>query len=169
MGMTSEISNTIVEPFGVLSVAHYFGEYGHIFLPLYVSFFIVFMKKYLWGFWIFLGVNELLIWILKRTFCQKRPQPISDNPNDFDYYGMPSGHSQHAAFSLMYLFLLIDNAIALIALGFMCFVVMYQRVATKRHTIAQIAVGAIFGLTFGYVAFATTKRYIVDSPLEEHI
>lgn len=157
------------EPFGIWTAVHHFGEYGHILLPLYVSVFIVFMKKYLWGFWAFLGVNELLIWILKRTFCEKRPVPISDNPNDFDYYGMPSGHSQHAAFSLMYLCLLLDNVVALMALGFMSMVVMYQRYAAKRHSISQIAAGAIFGLAVGYFAFTITKRTIVDSPLEEHI
>ena len=100
----------------------------------------------------FIG-NELLNRVLKPILQDHRPIPISST----DKYGMPSGHSQLAAYSLVFMSLLLRkkhygyyDAIILLFI-FLTIATMIQRVATKVHSLEQVIVGGLLGGGIGYI------------------
>jgi len=146
---------------------HHWGDNGHLVMPACASLCILYMRKYWWGFWLFFGINILINIVLKKIICQERPMRTTEDKTSYDYYGMPSGHSQTVMFSFAYIVLLANqNALVYIAFFFSSLVVMYQRYISKKHSISQIAVGGAIGLCLGYVAYWLVKRHIENSELE---
>jgi len=83
-------------------------------------------------------------------------------------YGMPSGHAQNAAYAATYLVLTNAKAwatapftspLALAGIGNTALyaLTMYQRWASKSHTVAQLAVGTIVGILFSIAVFNAAK------------
>lgn len=146
----------------------HFGEYGHVYVPLVVCYLLFNMKKYMYGYIAFLFLNEIFIWILKKIFKEKRPQALHDNTESYDYYGMPSGHSQHVIYSFVFLALCIKDMIALIVVLFLSLIVMYERYKNNRHYISQIMVGGLIGAIYGYVVYHVIKMWInTDNIIED--
>jgi membrane-associated phospholipid phosphatase len=124
----------------------------------------------LWGQWTSIGVylvgfgiNTILNRILKSTFKDPRPDKpvrfLADE--DFNhslqepgnYYGMPSGHSQNAFYSISFLYFSLTKwwpwvAVSLSISAFMFF----ERWAFRNHSIDQLIVGALVGSVIGYGA-----------------
>jgi membrane-associated phospholipid phosphatase len=143
------------------------GDNGHILMPVCASLCIFYMKKYFWGFWIFFGTNICINIMLKKIICQERPMRTTEDKNSYDYYGMPSGHSQSVMYSFAYIVLLANqNSLVYIFYFFLSLIVMYQRHKSKKHSIQQIVVGGVIGLCLGFLSYWMAKQYIVSSDLE---
>jgi len=79
-----------------------------------------------------------------------------------DEYGMPSAHAQSVLYSTIYLYLAKgDVAMLLSGLGIATLTI-YQRWSYRRHTIAQLLVGALCGCTVAYIANLTANRWITE-------
>jgi membrane-associated phospholipid phosphatase len=66
--------------------------------------------------------------------------------------GMPSSHSAGAAFFAGYYFQFTQNPIIKLSLITYAILVMYSRYVKKCHTLSQVIVGAILGLSLSFVA-----------------
>lgn len=77
---------------------------------------------------------------------------------------MPSGHSQLAAYSLVFMALVLQEkrygyygTIILLFLG-LTVATMAQRVMTKVHSLEQVIVGGLLGGVLGYIFQKLTKK-----------
>lgn len=125
---------------------------------------------FLFGFFI----NEILNLLLKGIIQQPRPtenyrlfnlellnikRSKSKEPLiSYDRYGMPSGHAQFALYSTIYIYLALKNTTVTTCYILLSLSTLYQRVVFGYHTISQVIVGAIIGLSVGYVAFLVGSR-----------
>ena len=69
-----------------------------------------------------------------------------------DVYGMPSGHTQNAFYSIAFIHFTFNNnwlTLGALSLGLLT---MYQRVKYNNHTIYQVVAGAIVGSLVGYMS-----------------
>lgn len=77
---------------------------------------------------------------------------LCDDGNQAGRPGMPSSHSAGVAFFTGYYFQLTHNPILKLGLIVYAILVMYSRYTKKCHTIAQIIVGAILGMSLSFMA-----------------
>ena len=105
--------------------------------------------------------SSLLNAVLKEMIRMPRPSgeiPLFETPRERDFYGMPSGHAQIAAFVTSFF---IKNAnelsnvnpvwFAMMTVGFVAISILtiIQRYAFRAHTLAQLAVGLVVGGAIG--------------------
>jgi membrane-associated phospholipid phosphatase len=108
--------------------------------------------------------NELLTRVLKPWIRDPRPGPVSRPLAPTDKYGMPSGHSQLAAFSLVFMALVLQEKhygygwIIILLFLFLTLVSMVQRVVIKAHSIAQVIIGGLLGGGIGYLFYDLSKK-----------
>lgn len=121
-------------------------------------------KKYLGSFILFYFVDYYLIGLLKNMIEEPRPKGYLDKKNDdggkyegIAFYGMPSGHSAIVWYSTVFLWLVKQSPYLLIIELVICFNTMYQRWSFKKHSIEQLAVGALLGGSVAWVAVLVTK------------
>lgn len=100
--------------------------------------------------------NELLNRVLKPIMKDPRPRPLSPT----DKYGMLSSHSQLAAFSLVFMTLVLQEKYYVYAwqiillFSVLTLVSMAQRIATKAHSLKQVIVGGLLGGVLGYIFYS---------------
>jgi membrane-associated phospholipid phosphatase len=107
--------------------------------------------------------SSLLNAVLKQMIGTPRPSgeiPLFETPRERDFYGMPSGHAQMAAFVTSFF---IKNAnelahvnpvwFAVVTVGFVSISILtvIQRYAFRAHTLAQLAVGLVVGGGVGWL------------------
>jgi glycerol uptake facilitator-like aquaporin len=117
---------------------------------------------------------------LKILIQQPRPREKSlafesirnttENPISFSSLGMPSAHSQETAFSLIYLlcFTLSDKGsthyqqLWYFIYGFtlVFIIVLWQRVTSKDHSIAQIGIGSLVGSILAFSSWTWGKQWL---------
>lgn len=105
-------------------------------------------------------LNSIANYLLKGIFRQRRPSKYEYiEPFSNEKYGMPSGHSQSAFFSTIYIYLVTKNIYWGMFYLLVSLITCFQRVYYKNHTIMQVIVGSLFGAFFGYVLYdyATKK------------
>lgn len=147
-------------------------DYGNKLLFLLSIVFLYDKKTYLLFYVIGAVLNYLLNSLLKLVFKQPRPtenmklfQQEMDRRETIDWreyerFGMPSGHSQETAFSLLYITMVLQNTkISALFLIIMAFT-MFQRIYTKRHFFIQVFVGGTIGLCMGYLFYYLASKYI---------
>ena len=147
-------------------------NYGNKVLFLLSIVFLYDKKTYLIFYVIGAVLNYILNCILKLVFKQPRPTEnmklfqLEMNSRDsidwreYERFGMPSGHSQESAFSLIYIIMVLQNTkISALFLIIMLFT-MFQRIYTKRHTYLQVLVGGTIGLCMGYLFYYLASKYI---------
>ena len=147
-------------------------SYGNKLLFLLSIVFLYDKKTYLLFYVIGAVLNYLLNSILKLVFKQPRPtenmklfQQEMNRRETIDWreyqrYGMPSGHSQETAFSLLYItMVLLNTKITALFLIIMLFT-MFQRIYTNKHTHLQVLVGGTIGLCMGYLFYYLASKYI---------
>ena len=167
------------------------GPYGLIILSIYLL-----RNKdtllfcYIFGTAANIGMNFLL----KNTIQQPRPKVIKtsldssevdgDNSSssivqqlrELDVYGMPSGHSQSAAFSTMFIYLALKQTNLLLFYIFVTGITLWQRIHYNFHTLMQVLVGATVGAGFAYCTFYFSQKILAgdlstredDSVLSSH-
>lgn len=80
-----------------------------------------------------------------------------DRPNG-NKYGMPSGHSQLATFTFLFIYSKykkLDNLFLIIYLS-----ILLQRIVSNKHTVNQVIVGAIFGI-LTFIIFKLFENFFV--------
>lgn len=114
--------------------------------------------------------NVLLNLILKNIIRQPRPTDDAkafkllmenqyfDRVTTLDIFGMPSGHSQTALFSTVFVHLSFENSFITGVYLFVTSIVLWQRVRYGFHTIMQVFVGGIVGSTLATVVFLFARK-----------
>jgi membrane-associated phospholipid phosphatase len=142
------------------------GMYGHLIMFMIVSFHFFQMKSALWGYWLGSFANEMLNQILKKIVKEPRPVLITDDENAHDYYGMPSGHVQHAMFSIIFVGLMKPNVLFMMGLCVLMSMSIYERLVNDKHTVWQIIVGGLVGLIMSGIVYTMTKKYWTTKDFE---
>lgn len=109
-----------------------------------------------------LPFNSILNYVLKGMIQDPRPSKDTElikialhngKRVGHDVYGMPSGHTQNAFYSIAFIHFTFKNyglTFCAILLGLLT---MYQRVKYNNHTIYQVIVGAMVGSFVGYMSY----------------
>ncbi len=154
------------------------GEYGNFLLiPIAViALYFANALHYLGIFFIGTIINIILNFLLKGIIRQPRPrdnvyihsvrekyQPIKE----FGKFGMPSGHTQGAFFTLVFLYLVTKNNTLLAFNSIITLVVIWQRVHGQFHTIPQILAGAVVGSLTAYLFYSYGEKTLKGNQHEK--
>jgi membrane-associated phospholipid phosphatase len=138
------------------------GKYGPGFMVIIAVWQLYYLPKYLLWFFVFLWINESIIIFAKKIIQQPRPGQtvLPDSQNaDYGYYGMPSGHAQHAGFIMMFLWLVNPSWVVLCIYVVITGITILQRYTAKLHTLEQLFVGGILGSLVAYVSVMIMRKY----------
>ena len=143
----------------------YIGVMGPIITTLITTVSLLEKPPYLFSFLFGSLLNYKFIGILKNTIKQPRPSNpvhyIDDSTiQGENIYGMPSGHAQITAFAITTLYLTRGPQSWILVSLFIGALTLYQRWSFRRHTIEQLIVGTIVGVSFAYLLFWITKNYL---------
>ena len=133
-----------------------FGRLGPIILIVFASYLL--WKKSNLFFYYQVGVitSAILNLILKGILQYPRPSEdlkefnlaiknghyfVFKNGIPYDIFGMPSGHSQCAMFTVTYIFLSLKNLKISLVFLFMALLTMAERIVDNHHTFMQVVVG----------------------------
>lgn len=146
---------------------YYIGEYGPSILWVLSVVVLYKLPSYL-GMFIFGSVVSIITnYLLKGLFQQPRPnqdayiQSIERQYRGiigFGRYGMPSGHTQSAVFTTIYIWFATKNTKLTLLCLIISIITMYQRVEYNFHTIAQVISGACVGALIAYFFFLNVKK-----------
>ena len=130
----------------------YIGYYGPIILLIVTIMLMIARTKVLILYIIFFIINTYLNKALKLLIREPRPAGNtvfndSENTNDSEQYGMPSGHAQSVAFTatFLYLFTKPTDMYVVMGAGFIGLITLCQRYKYKRHSMSQLFVGTTVG------------------------
>lgn len=147
----------------------YTGFYGPYILFPVSLYFLLSKQLYLTVFIVGYILNALLNIILKYIIQEPRPNKDihkfnalkqQNKPIPFNWYGMPSGHSQMALYSTVYVYNVTKNIYVLAFFSLMSIITIIQRIYYNKHTIMQCLVGSIIGSLVGYFFYIWTKDYL---------
>ena len=133
----------------------YFGEY----ITFFITCALIFNKHIYFIFYIiFFLLNKVINELLKNYFKQPRPgHPVKFLESDYfskHKFGMPSGHSQLSFFSIFFAYLVTNKFIPWILLLLLVgFIVIYERLLFRNHTLYQLISGAIIGAFIAYLSY----------------
>ena len=140
----------------------YLGDWGPYIL-MWISVILLYKTPtYLFLFVLWTILNILLNYLLKGLIRQPRPNDreyltmIEEKYRkilNFGRYGMPSGHTQVAVFSTLFVYLVTRKKWILAAYGIVALVVMFQRVEFGFHTTLQVLAGALVGCLVAVIAY----------------
>lgn len=146
--------------------------YGNYVLFILSLIFLHNKKTYLWFYIIGYIFNYTLNSFLKLVFKQPRPDEnmklfeLEMNKRDcvdwseYQRFGMPSGHAEETAYSLIYIIMVLQNKKITALFFIITLFTMFQRIYTRRHTFLQVSVGAIIGLLIGYAFYCLAYKNI---------
>ncbi len=123
---------------------------------LLVLFLIIFYYTYKKSFYkskiLLLGqtINILIVYLLKETFKIPREKTIITDP-----YGFPSGHSSFMFYLIPYAYS-INKKIG-VTYTIISILVVTSRIILKEHTILDVTIGIIIGITLSYLTIKKTK------------
>jgi membrane-associated phospholipid phosphatase len=144
--------------FKVINFLYALGFFSEIVMIILVSCLIYRNPVYLLFYIIGINVNSFINRFLKPLLKDKRPNdPIKFlNSEHFiknsNAYGMPSGHSQSVFFSIVYLFLSINQIFPWVLVAVIIGILtIFERWYFHNHTIPQLIVGAILGCLIAYL------------------
>lgn len=130
-------------------------------------------QKYLLLYFVFYGIDYLLIGILKDFIRQPRPYGYlnqeykdGDNYTKVNLYGMPSGHCGLSFYSVMFLWLVNKSTNVLILELTICLLTIYQRLKYRKHTLEQLFAGTLLGCSVALIAYKIGNRlFAYNSPV----
>jgi len=138
------------------------GMYGPIFMVIIAIMQLYYLPKYLIWFFVFLWINESIIIFAKKVIQQPRPgqRVLPDSQNaQYGYYGMPSGHAQHALFIMTFVWLVNPSWAVLCIYIAITGITLLERYNNKRHTLEQLFVGGISGCIIAYISVMIMRKY----------
>jgi membrane-associated phospholipid phosphatase len=122
-------------------------------------------RIYLIAYLVFFAFNGLLNRLLKVWIHEPRPtNPSFVNQYDIDSgaekFGMPSGHAQAVAYSVVFIYMTTQSLRDLIGMLFVAALTLHQRWAYNRHTTEQLGAGSLVGSSVATIAFWAANKYI---------
>ena len=156
----------------IIDIFYQFGTFGP-FILMFLSIYLLWNTNNLFYYYIFgFLFNSLLNLILKGIIKQERPSKYV-NSNlcscnkltfnkkiPYDFFGMPSAHSQSSLYSTIFIYLSFKKMNILYIYLFISFLTILQRVLFNYHTILQVFVGAIVGICFGFYIYFLARNKI---------
>jgi membrane-associated phospholipid phosphatase len=144
-----------IDKLSMENIADGLGFYGPLVIMGCVIVALVHRPKYMAAYVMFVFLNNVINRGLKMMIQEERPanpKPFSkyERYQNAEHYGMPSGHASSVAFSFVYLFVLYPYSWWLLVVGFIAGLTFIQRWKYRRHSVEQIAVGAMVGGTLAY-------------------
>jgi membrane-associated phospholipid phosphatase len=141
------------------------GYFGPLILAIENIYFLWERQIQLFSYFTMVIVNTLINKSLKGIFKEPRPLNginILDTEIHYgtDIYGMPSGHAQSVAFSMMYLYMATKNIMLLILNSIILTLTALQRWNYKKHTFSQLLVGSISGILTSFILFHMVSYWI---------
>lgn len=137
---------------------------GNIFFVMIICIFL-WSKRFFWTYiYIILYVINYYLIIFSQKII-KDPRPINgkeftkDEFHNSDVYGMPSGHTQTACFSLVFFYMITRSFFWLFIMLFIVGCTISQRLIYRKHTIYQIIMGGIIGSILGYSSYIWINDY----------
>ena len=82
-------------------------------------------------------------------------------------YGMPSCHVQSVFFSLVFIWLSLNNSYITMFYILIALCTMYQRVAYRAHDITQVCVGAGVGSLLAWAIYILARRVISGKQIQK--
>lgn len=168
------------------SVFYQVGSYGPILLIIQSLFLLRNKEVYFHYYVIASFFNILLNHFLKLLIQEPRPSVDKKtfdlalkhmksthyrNAISYDVFGMPSGHTQSVLFSSTFVYLVLkqETWTTFFLYAVISLVTMMQRIQYKFHTLGQVLVGGIIGITLAYLVYylATQKGKGVLKEKEE--
>ena len=146
-------------------------NYGNKILFLLSVVFLFDKKTYLTFYILGAVLNYVVNTILKLVFKQPRPTENMKlfqlemnlretiDWSEYQRFGMPSGHSQETAFSLIYIIMVLQNTKITILFLIITLFTMFQRIYTNKHTFLQVLAGTIIGFIMGYFSYYLASKY----------
>lgn len=132
------------------------GNYGPIILILINIYYLYDIYFWLCIYLVFVGINTVLNKGLKELIKDPRPNNGSVTREN---YGMPSGHTQSAMFSVIFYYLMFDIDEILYSMLFITGITSIQRYYSRSHSILQILAGICIGGTFAWLVYYFIKKY----------
>lgn len=161
-----------------LDIFNVIGEYGNLILFIFTIFLLKEKENLLFYYVIGAFLNYILNTILKGIIQQPRPNDdikkfemaIGHGKSIFfkngipaDIFGMPSGHSQDCAFSLIYMYLVTGGKQNIFYLyAFITCLTVLERIYFNYHTPLQCVIGLLVGGGFANFVF-----YIVTDKMKK--
>lgn len=140
------------------------GFYGPIFLILINIYYLCDIYFWLCIYLLFVVINTFVNKGLKLLIKEPRP----NNWNAFasfeilsgsEKYGMPSGHTQSAMFSVMFYYFMFDIDEVLYIMLLITAITSYQRYHNNNHSLLQILIGLCIGGIFAWAVYYFAKKY----------
>ena len=117
-------------------------------------------------------INTILNFVLKNIIQQSRPHDDQnafnlllnnrsnyfDSVTSLDIFGMPSGHSQSALFSTVFIYLSFGRTNIVYFYLLVTSVVLWQRISFGFHTIMQVFVGGVVGSLLAMFMFSIAQK-----------
>ena len=166
----------------LVNIYYTIGTFGPLIL-IFLSIFLLWNNDNLFFYYI-IGVflNAILNLILKGLLQQPRPSEdikqfnlalsngkrfIFKNGIPHDIFGMPSGHSQSALFSTVFIYLALRKNNILYIYLISSLITMSQRVIYNYHTILQVFIGGAVGAVFSYFVYQIARQKIIGHITEK--
>ena len=153
----------------------WFGKFGPFLLTL-LSMFLLWNKNNLFFFYtVGLFIDAILNIVLKGIIQEPRPNVDPKTFNlalthgrrflfkdgiPYDIFGMPSGHSQSALFSTVFIYLALKNTRLSFIYLLSSLIIIAQRVEFNQHNVLQCIIGASIGAIFAYIMFYLSGQKI---------
>ena len=148
-----------------MNVVEYVGYNGPTITIIITIFNLLDQTKYLVSFILFYFVEYYVVGMMKTVLKEPRPdgylEKQYDDGGDYEgvsFYGMPSGHSSAVWYSTVFLWLVKKTPYLLILQLAICFNTMYQRWVFRKHSVAQLFVGALVGGSIAWFTVIVTKQ-----------
>lgn len=152
-----------------------FGRFGPIILIVFASYLLWKKSNLFFYYQIGVVISAILNVILKGILKQPRPSEdlkefnlaiknghrfVFKNGIPHDIFGMPSGHSQSAMFTVTYIFLTLKNIKISLSFLFVALLTMAERIIDNHHTFMQVIVGGLTGILYAYLFYYFAQQKI---------
>ncbi len=162
-------SNFLMEAFNII------GNNGPIILTI-LSIILLIKKSNLLFYYIIFNFLSIIINLIIKGIIQE-PRPSIDkktfnsliknkekyyqkNGLPFNIFGMPSGHAQGVFYSTVFIYLVFNNIKLTLFYLFISLLTLFQRVFYNHHTVLQVIVGSLVGLSLGILAIKIARTKI---------
>ena len=137
------------------------GKYAPLLIITYTGYRLFAIKPRLYLMIATVAVSYFLNITLKMQLKHPRPENYIFADNETQRYGMPSGHMQisWAVAVLYWLSMRIHPVWEWLCIGGLLAISAAERWTTKKHSVAQLAVGAVVGTLTGWVMYLLGRKY----------
>jgi membrane-associated phospholipid phosphatase len=134
-------------------------------------------QRYVIIYMFFLVISSMTNSGLKQLIREPRPRnqiylnkyDISEANISNHKYGMPSGHAQATGYSITFLYLVSKSQALLMITSFIGATTLYQRYVYNRHTIGQLVIGLLIGISIAFVSLNVEQIVHIVARLKEKL